>query len=129
MHLLGTKYALVQWELADPKDRHATIDDAVEFIHGEVLPYFSLFNDVAGLIASLAAQAVPAFDLVPSVEFAYCFGGQVQAQAVLDRFRRDRPDLASSIASELASPSPSTLLRPGNYAQQVAYLMHLYGLA
>jgi hypothetical protein len=129
VHLLGTKYGLVQWELADPKDRQATIDDAVAFIHGEVLPYFSHFNDVVGLIASLAVQAMPAFDLVPSVQFAYCFGGQAQAQAVLDRFRRDRPDLASSIASELANPSPSTLLRPGNYAQQVVYLKHLYGLA
>jgi hypothetical protein len=129
VHLLGTKYALVQWELADPKDRQATIDDAVAFVHSEVLPYFSRFDDVPRLIASLAIEAMPGFDLVPSVEFAYCFGGQAHAQAVLNRFCSDRPDLASSIAAELANPSQATLVRPGNYAQQVVYLKHRYGLA
>jgi hypothetical protein len=129
VHLLGTQYALVQWELADPRDRRQTIEDALAFIRSEVLPYFARINDTAGLISLLAEQAIPAFDLVPSVEFAYCFGGKDQAQAVLDRFLRDRPDLEPGIASEAANPSPSTLLRPGSYVQQVVYLKHIHGLA
>lgn len=129
VHLLDTQYALVQWELADPRDRRQTIDDAVAFIRSDVLPYFARFSDTAGLISLLAEQAVPAFDLVPSVEFAHCFGGKDQAQAVLDRFLRDRRDVEPAIALEVANPSPSTLLRPGNYVQQVVYLKHLYGLA
>lgn len=129
VHRLGTRYALVQWELADPQDRAATIQDAINFIHDEILPYFAQFDDVGALIALLAEHAVPAFDLAPSVEFAHCFGNQAQAQAVLDRFLRDREDLRAAIAAEQANPSPSTLLRPSNYVQQVVYLKHRYGLS
>jgi len=128
VHLLGSKYAMVQWELADSRNRVATIQDAITFIHDEVLPYFAQFDDVAALIAALAEHEVPAFDLVSSVEFANCFGGRAQAQAVMDRFLRDREDLAAEIASEQLNASESTLLIPRNYAQQVVFLRHRYGL-
>ena len=49
VHLLGSRFALVQWELADPADRATTVADAISFIHGEVLPYFALFEEPATL--------------------------------------------------------------------------------
>ena len=122
VHLLGNKFALVQWELADPADREKTILDSIAFIHDEVLPYFAQFADPKALIMSLAEASIPAFDLVPSVEFAYCFGSEAHAQAVLNRFVRDRPDLHEAIASEQANPAASALLRPSGYAQQVVFL-------
>lgn len=128
VHLLGTRFAMVQWELADPQDREQTIQDAIQFIHSEVLPYFERFESVENLLAELATAAVPAFDLVPSVEFSCCFGGPAQAQATLDRFLRDRPDLQAAIAAESVSPSPAALSRPGGYAQQVVFLRHHYNL-
>jgi hypothetical protein len=128
VHLLTTRFALLQWELADPRDRKATIADALEFIRSEVLPYFKRFENIDTLLSELAASAVPAFDLVPSVEFSYCFGGHSQAQATLDRFVRDRPDLHGAISAEQALPSPSALVRPGGYVQQVVFLRHHYGL-
>jgi len=128
VHLLGTRFALLQWELADPNDREETIQDAIGFLKSEVLPYFRRFEAVDTLITELANSPVPAFDLVPSVEYSYCFGGHEQAQATLDRFMRDRPDLHAAIADEHASTSPSTLARPGGYAQQVVFLRHHYNL-
>lgn len=128
VHLLRNKFGLLQWELADPRDRGATIADALGFIHSEVLPYFGRFENIDALLSELSASAVPAFELVPSVEFSYCFGGQSHAQATLDRFVRDRPDLQAAISAEQASPSRSTLAQPGDYVQQVVFLRHHYGL-
>jgi hypothetical protein len=128
VHLLGTRFGFVEWELADPSDREATIADALDFIHSEVLPYFKRFEDIENLLSQLSAAAVPAFDLVPSVEFSYCFGGQLQAQATLDRFVRDRPDLHAQISAEQAAPTPSALMWPANHVQHVVFLRHHYGL-
>lgn len=128
VHLLGTRFALLQWELADPRDRKTTIADAIDFIHGEVLPYFRRFDNIDTLLSELSASAVPAFDLVPSVEFSHCFGGQSQAQATLDRFVRDRPDLHAAMSAEQTSQSPSALTRPSGYVQQVVFLRYHYGL-
>jgi hypothetical protein len=129
VHRLGTKFSYVQWELADPADREETVSDAIQFIHNEVLPYFSLFNNRSSLIAMLTDNELPAFDLVPSVEFAYCFGDKAAAQMVLDRFIRVRADLKSAIDHEQLKPSPATLTRPGGYVQQVVFLRAHYGLA
>lgn len=128
VHLLGTRFALVQWELADPNDRAATILDAVEFIRKEVLPFFSRFEDTPALVSELATHAVPAFDLVPAVEFCLCFGGKAEGQAALNRFVRERPDLQSAIAAEQVTPSANTLNRPGNYVEQVVCLRLRYDL-
>jgi len=128
VHLLGTRYAFVQWELADPADRAATIADAVSFIHDEVLPYFSLFEEPATLIARLMDQTLPGLDLRPSVEFAYCYGSKEQAQLVLDRFIRERPDLHDAIIIEQSRASPSLLMAPTSYAEQVAFLRTQYRL-
>lgn len=128
VHLLGTEFAWLQWELANPSDRQDTIQDAIAFIQANVLPYFGKFEDTASLLRELASAEVPAFDLVSAVEFSYCFGGKRHAQSTLDRFIRDRPDLHLAIEAESASPSPDTLTRPGGYVQQVIYLRHQYGL-
>ncbi len=129
VHRLGTNFALVQWELADPADRDKTIADAIQFIHEHVLPYFAMFDHPETLVGTLAQREIPAFDLIPSVEFAYCFAGKNSAQAVLDRFIRDRNDLQSAIDDEQSSPGPATLTSPGTYVQQVVFLRARFGLA
>lgn len=129
VHRLSTRFALVQWELANPADRKATVLDAAQFINDEVLPYFGLFQDKSALIAQLSERELPAFDLVPSVEFAYCFGSKASAQSVLNRFVRERSDLRSAIDQEQSMPSPATLTSPGNYVQQVVFLRTRYELA
>jgi hypothetical protein len=128
VHLLGTRFAFVEWELADPRDREETIQDAIAFIHSDVLPYFEKFDVVDALLAELARSEVPGFFLMPSVEFSYCFGGPAQAQATLDRFLRVRPDLHAAIAAEQASPSVATLTRPGDYVSQVVFMRHHFNL-
>ena len=84
VHLLGDQYAMLQWELADPADRAATIADAISFIRETVIPYFTLFERPTALIRRLQDTEVPAFWLCPSVDFAHCFGDKQQAQQVLD---------------------------------------------
>lgn len=97
VHLLGTRYAMLQWELAAPRDRPATIQDAVDFLNQEVLPYFARFTDLPALIHRLATEALPGLELVPAVELALWAGDRQQAQAVLDRFLRERPDIAAEV--------------------------------
>jgi hypothetical protein len=128
VHLLGTKFALVQWELADPQNREQTIFDAIDFIHAEVFPYFARFEPPESLASSLAVESVPGLGLVPSVEFAHCFGSKAHAQAALDRFVQERPDLHEAISAEQKAPSPSAMQRSGGYAQQVVFLRTRYGL-
>ncbi len=129
MHLLDTKYSLVQWELANPAEREATIADAVEFIESNVLPFFSRFDDPETLIACLEKQEVPAMNLLTAVEFAYCFAGKGKAQAVLNGFVNANPNLASAIAEAQVAALTGKLTEPGDYAQQVVYLRVLHGLA
>lgn len=117
---------MIQWELADPADREETLQDATRFIETDVLPYFERFEDVDALLADLSVSAIPALDLVPSVEFSYRFGGRAHAQATLDRFLRERPDLHAAIASESASPPAWT--RPIGFAQQTVFLRHHFQL-
>jgi len=129
VHLLGNKFALVQWELADPEDREATVLDALSFINSEVMPYFVLFEDPASLIQTLTVEALPALELVASVEFAYCYAGRDQAQAVLSRFVIERPDLAEAIDQARAREGDDYLMRLGSYADQVIFLERQYGLS
>lgn len=124
VHRLGTEYALVEWELANPADRADTIEDAIAFIREVVLPYFAQFESPERLIKALTKSPIPALDLGPSVEFALCFGGTRQAQSVLNLFVQSRPDLAGAIDAAMANPTAT----PGSYAEQVAYLRKKYQL-
>ena len=128
VHRLNGTRAMVEWELADPSDRNATIEDAVAFIHTDVLPYFRQFERPSELIDSLAESEVGAFDLVPSVEFALCFGDAVRAQAVLDRFIRERPDLSEAVALAEAEGRPIAPYGPASYAEAVAFVRRSYNL-
>jgi hypothetical protein len=128
VHLLGPRYALVQWELADPKDREATIVDALSFIQQEVLPYFDLFLDPEALIDSLAKHPLDGLDLRSSVEFSYCYGGKTHAQRTLDRFVRDRLDLRTAIEAEEARVKDAAPVVLGNYAEQVVFFRRHYDL-
>jgi hypothetical protein len=128
VHLLGEKYGFVQWEIADPTDREVTVLDACEFILREVIPYFELFDNPDALIASLAEKRLPGLDLCASVEFAYCFGSKDSAQAALDRFVHDRPDLREAIRTAMSRASESGLVNQNNFAEQIAFLCRYYGL-
>lgn len=125
--LSGTK-AMVEWELAEPSDRERTIEDAIAFIRTDVLPYFEQFERPSELTEKLAESEVGAFDLAPSIEFALCFGGAARAQAVLDRFMRERTDLKEVIALAEAEGRPKPTHVPANYAETVAFVRRNYGL-
>jgi hypothetical protein len=129
VHLLGEKYGFVQWELADPTDREITVLDACDFILSEVIPYFELFDNPDALIASLSHKRLPGLDLCASVEFAYCFGSKNSAQAALDRFVHDRPDLGEEIRAAMSDASEFDLVNRNNFAKQIASLCRHYGLS
>jgi hypothetical protein len=128
VHLLGSRYALVQWELADPRDRDATIADAFSFIQQEVFPYFDLFLAPKSLVARLTKQPLEGLDLRSSVEFSYCYGGKDEARLTLDRFVRDRPDLHEAIEAEETRVLDAEPLAFGNYAEQIVFLRKHYRL-
>lgn len=122
VHRLSDKFALVQWELANPNDREETIQDAITFIQNEVFPYFAQFEDVQSLLTNLTEREIPAFDLIPAIEFAYVFGTHEQAQAILDQFFRKHPDLHRSISEQVSSIPVEPWCYAGNLAKQVAFI-------
>lgn len=130
-HLLGTDFAYVEWDLADPVTRPQTVAEIIRFVDEVVMAYFELFTDPAGVIERLAYSAIPEFQLGSAVEFALCFGTRADAQAILDRFALERPDLVSA-----ASRSVLRFQRDGTpkhavnaYAEQVAVVVVAYGLS
>lgn len=125
-HNLGTTYRMISWELANPAERDATIQDALAFIRSDILPFFALFDEPAALIARLEREEVPGMSPTGQVHFAYCFGGKEQAQRVLDRFLRTRPDIAAAVERALLADTPDAL--PGGYAGDVIGMRQQLGL-
>ena len=69
-------------------------------------------------------------DIGSAAEFALCFGSRDQAQAILQRFLAERPDLAESIAK-----AEDDIRRQGlpvhvlnAYADQIAFMHIHYGM-
>ena len=130
VHLLNRKHAMIEWELADPSRRGATIEDAIQFVRTEVFSYFRKFGDPPALIEELCTKDVNAFGVASSVEFALCFGSREQAQRILDRYVAQRPDLRDKIETET-----QTVRREGfseffatSYTDQVAWVRIAYDL-
>jgi len=130
VHLLNRKHAMIEWELADPSRRGATIEDAIQFVRTEVFSYFRKFSDPPALIEELCTKDVNAFGVASSVEFALCFGSREQAQRILDRYVAQRPDLRDKIETET-----QTVRREGfseffaaSYTDQVAWVRIAYDL-
>lgn len=128
VHLLGTNFATVQWELADPLDRESTVADAVTFIRSEVIPYFEQFEQPETLIARLLEREIPGLDLYASVEFSFCFGDKELAQRVLNRFIRDNQYLREGIIEAKARALDSDFVNPNGYAERVLSLCRQYDL-
>ena len=130
VHLLGTDLAFIQWDLADPGSRRDTIADVSAFITRVVVPYFQHFRTPTELITHLIQRPVPSLEIASAVECALCFGGRSDAQAILDRFARDRPDLVSAAERAVerfrqdGTPRHFTTI----FAEQVALVVVAYGL-
>jgi len=127
-HLLRGVHAMVEWELADAASRTSVIADAVEFIRGDVLPYFAQFGDPKAVVEALKERAIPAMWLIDQVEFAMCFGDQSDGQLVLDRFVREHHDLHGEIARVERDGFRHPGMPPSGYAEQVVFLLRNLGL-
>ncbi|MBI2390182.1 MAG: hypothetical protein HYV09_11390 [Deltaproteobacteria bacterium] len=132
VHLLepdGPK--MIEWELARAAARDAAVADVVSHLRSVVLPYFSLFAAPPALIERLKRRSVPAFELASSVEYALCFGDARDAQAILDAYLRERPDLEapSRAAQEKLATSGPPARCPNAYAEQIAWLRVVHSLA
>ena len=130
VHLLEMKIAMLEWELADPRQRSHTIDDAVDFIRSVVLPYLDRFQEPAEVVSAIRSGAIHAFSIGDEIEFALCFAGPDAAQTVLDRFIAERLDLHESIrrAFERMQRDGLPEFNPTGYADVVAWTHFAYGL-
>ena len=130
IHLLGTNQFYLKWQLAEPETREETIGDVIDTIRSCALAYFDHFQDIPACVRLLVECDLPAMDLGNAVEFTLCFGARDQAQAILQRFLVERPDLADAIAE--AEDKMRTHGLPGHalnaYADQVAFLRLHHGM-
>ena len=127
VHLITPECALVQWELADPRDRAETIEDATAFIRDRVLPFFANFDEPSCLVQTLSERDIPGLDIVRAIEVALGFEGASAAQRVLDRCLRDSPLLLKAVQALQPTDNPESM-REGSYAQQVLYLCQRFAL-
>ena len=103
VHLIENKHAWVEWELADPKQRQATVEDAVTFLRSVVLPYFHGFEDPVAVLSEIEqGRSFNAFTMENQIDLALCFGRRDLAQRVLDiHVAAGGPDLQRSIRRAL----------------------------
>jgi hypothetical protein len=130
VHLLEMKDAMLEWELANPDQRHRTIDDAVDFIRSVVEPYLNQFDDPELVLSAVQEHPINAFSVGDEIEFACCFGGAGAAQRVLDRFLAESPALHESIrrAVERVTLDGLPEFASTGYADVVAWTQVAYGL-
>ena len=130
VHLLTREHAMIEWQLADPMSRSATIANAQEFARTVVLGYFGLFEDPQRTVAELLKAPINAFNLGDQIEFLLCFAGPREASQILERFVVHRSDLHSQMrrAIERVEREGLSEYRPTGYADIVAWVRKAYGI-
>ena len=82
-----------EWNIADPARRKCELDDAIQKIRATALPFFAAFETPSHLIKHLLVEDQAGLGIVQAVEFVLCFGLQTQAEMIMGRFFRQRPDM------------------------------------
>ena len=130
VHLLTPERAMIEWQLADPTSRSATIANAQEFVRTVVLGYFALFEDPQRTVAELLRGPISAFSIGDQIEFLLCFAGPREASQILQRFVDQHGDLHSHMRRAIEQVERKGLpeYRPSAYADVVAWLGKAYEL-
>jgi hypothetical protein len=127
---LVSPHSWMEWNLGPPADRERQIADAVATIRRIALPYFTRFEDVPGLVARLATEAVPSFDLDDTLDFLMCFGDPADAaraaRGVLRRFPEARQEYPAALARIRDEGAPDHGLT--TYGEILAAATVLFGL-
>ena len=123
----------VEWDLADPATRERTCADVVSYVREHFIPWFALFDGVAGLIDRLGRERLPAFSgtqLSSSVEFAMCFGDAEKATDVYHQLIRDHDVDRSKVEARIARFRRDGIPDhfAGAYVDQIARLAITHGL-
>ena len=130
VHLLTRDHAMIEWQLADPTSRSATIANAQQFAKNIVLGYFALFEDPQQTVAELLAAPINAFNIGDQIEFVLCFAGPAEANQILQRFVDHRSDLHDQMRRAIERVEREGLpdYSPSGYAHVVAWVREVYGL-
>jgi hypothetical protein len=130
VHLLTQEHAMIEWQLADPRSRSATIANAQEFARTVVLGYFRLFEDPQRTVAELLRGPINAFSIGDQMEFVLCFAGPREASQILQRFVDHRSDLHDQMRRSIERLERDGLpdYSPSGYADVVAWVRKAYRL-
>ena len=130
VHNLTREHAMIEWQLADPASRSATIANAQEFVRTVVLGYFGHFEDPQRTVAELLRAPIDAFSIGDQIEFVLCFAGPQEANQVLQRFVDLRSDLRTQMRRAIERVGREGLPEypPSAYADVVAWISKAYGL-
>ena len=130
VHNLAPEHAMIEWQLADPASRSATIANAQEFARTVVLGYFALFEDPQRTVVELLRAPINAFSIGDQIEFVLCFAGQREGNRVLQRFVDLRSDLRNQMRRAIERVGREGLPEhpPSAFADVVAWVGKAYGL-
>ena len=130
VHNLTREHAMIEWQLADPTSRSATIANGQEFAGTIVLGYLALFEDPQQTVSELLSAPLNAFSIGDQIEFVLCFAGPREANQILQRFVDHRSDLHTQMhrAKERVEREGLPEYPPSAYADVVAWVGKAYGL-
>ena len=127
---LVSPHSWMEWNLGPLADRERQIADAVATIRRIAFPYFARFEDVPGLAARLATEAIPSFDPDDALDFLMCFATPSDAaraaRGVLRRFPEARQEYPAALARFRDEGLPAHELT--GYADILAAATVLFGL-
>jgi hypothetical protein len=131
---LHRQHRWIDWDLAEPARREATILDVIREIRETALGYFALVEDVPEVSRKLLEEDVPMISLDSAVDLLLCFVGKDEARAFLRGWRARHADLEDEMKRALADLSSRASLpdaglyanRP--YAQMYAVVVSRYDL-
>ena len=90
---LQEAHCWIDWELANPNERDAVINDAIVTIERLAIPYFALFEDLPKLSLILTNKDLPDLSIGDAVEFLMCFTDQQTARDAAATFLQRHPNL------------------------------------
>lgn len=117
------------WNLADPKQRAATIDDVVEHIKNIALPWFAKFEDYETFSQAAESDDIRCFEIHNEIDLRLLYEGQQSAARCIERWCQHHADQVPSILNnlELIKQTPPAGV-PSGWPRKIAVAVWRYRL-
>lgn len=119
----------LHWNLADPKQRSATIDDVIKEISNIALPWFAKFDDYEAFSRTVETEGIRCLEIHNEIDLHLCYGGKHAASRCIERWCVQHPDQVPDVLKnlELIRQQPPAGV-PREWARRIAAAVWRYRL-